>query len=241
MGSPYDDYIDYLECLEYGTHFTTEVKKLSGASPLVDMDALASHVGSAMTLVETELQKQGVNRSGVRLDRQDVETKTKAARKTLEKFYHYLGSLDDESGVDIEAFFAKGNLGTLAALKPADVAQRLGEVLRGFVVNTSVPNGASWKTKLEDAQSGLVAALSGKGSSTGTSIQGTSALVAARESFLVAYNGVAKKLVSGVLTVLGKKDDLRLYFKDMQVNESRSKDSGAEAPPAPTPFSPERP
>lgn len=241
MSNQYDDYIDYLECLEYGAHFTTEVKKLSGASQLVDMDALASHVGSAMALVETELQKQGVNRSGVRLDRQDVEAKTKAARKTLEKFYHYLGSLDDESAVDIEAFFAKGNLGTLAALKPADVAQRLGEVLRGFAVNASVPNGASWKTKLEDAQSALVAALSGKGSSTGTSIQGTAALVAARESFLVAYNGVAKKLVSGVLTVLEKKDDLRLYFKDMQVNESRSKDSRAEAPPAPAPFSPEGP
>lgn len=84
----------------------------------------------------------------------------------------------------------------------------------------ALPDGAKWKTRLEDAQSALVAALSGKGSSTGMTIQGTAALVSARQGFLVAYNGVAKKLIGGVLTSLGRKDDLRLYFKDLQVNES---------------------
>lgn len=229
-----DDYIDYLECLEYGTFFTTEVKKLAVASNLVDIDALRTYVGAAMQAVATELEKQGVNRSGVRLDRQDVEAKTKTMRKTLEKFYHYLGSLDDEAGVDIAAFFAQGNLGSLAALKPADVAQRAGEVIRGFAVNTTVPNGAAWKTRLEDAQTALVSALSGKGSSTGSSIQGTAALVDARQNFLIAYNGVAKKLVGGILTSLGKKDDLRRYFKDLQVNESSS-GAAADAPPVPAP------
>ena len=227
-----DDYIDYLECLEYGEFFTTEVQKLAGASNLVDIDALSAYVGTAMRSVATELEKQGVNRSGVRIDRQDVEVKTTTMRKTLEKFYHYLGSLDDDANLDIAAFFAGGNLGTLSALKPADVAQRANEVIRGFAANTAVPDGARWKTRLEDAQSALVAALSGKGSSTGTSIQGTASLVVARENFLNAYNGVAKKLIGAILTSLGRKDELRLYFKDLQVNESgRAK----PAPEEPTP------
>ena len=225
-----DDYIDYLECLEYGEFFATEVQKLTGTSNLVDIDALAAYIASAMQSVATELEKQGVNRSGVRIDRRDVEVKTTAMRKALEKFYHYLGSLDDD--LDIAAFFAGGNLGTLAALKPADVAQRAGEVIRGFSANTSVPDGARWKTRLEDAQSALVGALSGKGSSTGTSIQGTAALVAARENFLNAYNGVAKKLIGGVLTSLGRKDELRRYFKDLQVNES-SRTKPVADPPVP--------
>jgi hypothetical protein len=215
-----DDYIDYLECLEYGEFFTSEVKKLLGKTNLVDIAALGAHVTSAMQSVATELEKQGVNRSGVRIDRKDVEAKTVAMRKALEKFYHHLGSLDDDAGVDIDAFFAGGNLGGLAALKPADVVQRAAEVARGFAANTSLPEGAKWKTRLEDAQSALVGALSGKGASTGTSIQGTTALIAARQDFLLAYNGVAKKLIAGVLTSLGRKDELRLYFKDLQVNES---------------------
>ena len=226
-----DDYIDYLECLEYGEAFTSEVPKLAGASNLVDIAALTTYVTTAMQSVATELEKQGIKRSGVRIDRKEVELKTAAMRKALEKFYHYVGSLDDDAGADIEAFFEGGNLGSLAALKPADVAQRAADVIRGFAANTSLPDGAKWKTRLEDAQSALVGALAGKGSSTGTTIQGTAALVAARQGFLVAYNGVAKKLIGGVLTSLGRKDELRLYFKDLQVNES-SRAKPADEPPA---------
>lgn len=215
-----DDYIDYLECLEYGEFFATEVMKLSGASTLVDVAALVAHVDAATQGVANELQKQGVHRSTVRIDRQEVEVKAAAMRKTLEKFHHYLGGLDDDAAGDIEAFFAGGHLGALSALKPADVAQRAGVVLRGFAANTTIPDADKWRTRLEDAQAALVAALAGKGSSTGTSIQGTAALVAAREAFLVAYNGVAKKLVAGLLASLGRKTELRLYFKDLQVNES---------------------
>lgn len=225
-----DDYIDYLECLEYGEFFISEVRKLARASNLVDVDAIAAYVGSAMQSMATELEKQGVNRSGVRIDRRDVEVKTVAMRKALEKFYHYLGSLDDDADLDIAAFFEGGNMGTLAALKPADVAQRANEVIRGFASNTSVPDGARWRTRLEEAQSALVGALSGKGSSTGTSIQGTAALVAARQNFLLAYNGVAKKIIGGVLASLGQKDELRLYFKDLQVNESSRPKNTPEQP-----------
>ena len=228
-----DDYIDYMECVEYGEHFTTTTKDLAGLTNLVDINALVTFVETNMALVTTELDKQGVNRSGLRVDRREVEAKTTIARKTVQKFYHYLGSLDDDAGVDIEAFFAGGNLGPLAALKPADVAQRVGEVIRGFASNGAVPQGDAWKTRLETAQSELVAALGGKGSSAGTTIQGTAALVDARQQFLTAYNGVAKKLIGGVLTSLGRKDDLRLYFKDLQVNESGHAHPIAE--PAPTP------
>jgi hypothetical protein len=215
-----DDYFNYLECLEYGEHFTTEVQKLAGTSNLVNVVALAGYVGAAMNTVAAELEKQGIQRSNVRVDRQDVEAKTGAMRKVLEKFHHYLGGLDDDEAGDIAAFFEGGNLGNLSAMKPADVAQHAGTVLRGFAANTTVLDGAKWQTRLEDAQTALVAALAGKGSSKGSSIQATAALVAAREGFLVAYNGVAKKVVAGLLTSLGRKGELRLYFKDLQVNES---------------------
>ncbi len=44
----------------------------------------------------------------------------------------------------------------------------------------------------------------------------------AMQAFLVAYNGVAKRVIQAVLIKLGRKDELRLFFKDLQVNESSS-------------------
>ncbi len=70
-------------------------------------------------------------------------------------------------------------------------------------------------------------AIGDKSASTGKTIQGTVALVDARQDFLVAYNGVAKRLVQAVLIQLDRKDELKLYFKDLQVNEAST--------PAPAP------
>lgn len=219
-----DDHIDYLECLEYGDHFLNEVVSLAGKSTLVDISALKSYVASTMTAVATELEKQGVKRSSVRIDRQDVAAKVGALRKHVQKFHHYVGSLDDDQGFDVDAFFKGGNLGPVSTLKPADLVQFVGDVLRGFAAdaNKDLPDAAKWKTRLLDAQSALAAAIANKGASTGTTIQGTAALVAARQAFLVAYNGIAKRLVHAVLIQLDRKDDLRLFFKDLQVNETGS-------------------
>src|SRR5689334_283340 len=100
-----DDHIDYLECLEYGDQFLQQVDELAGKSKLVDIAELKTLVTSSMTAVATELEKQGIKRSGVRVDRQEVATKVGALRKHVEKFHHYLGSLDDDQGYDIDAFF----------------------------------------------------------------------------------------------------------------------------------------
>ena len=219
-----DDRIDYLECLDYGDHFIKEVDELVGKSKLVDVGELKSHVASTMTAVATELEKQGIKRSGVRVDRKDVAMKTAALRKDLEKFHHYLGSLDDDQGFDLDAFFKNGNLGPISTLKPADLGQYAGDVLRGFAVdaNKNLPDAAKWKLRLETTQSALVNAIGDKSASAGKTIQGTVALVAARQAFLVAYNGIAKRLVQAVLIQLDRKDELKLFFKDLQVNEESS-------------------
>lgn len=216
-----DDRIDYLECLDYGDHFNKEVDELVGKSKLVDVGELKSHVASRMTAVATELEKQGIKRSGVRIDRKDVATKTAALRKDLEKFHHYLGSLDDDQGFDLDAFFKNGNLGSISTLKPADLGQYSGDVLRGFAVeaNKNLPDAAKWKLRLETTQSALANAIGDKSASTGKTIQGTVALVEARKAFLVAYNGIAKRLVQAILIQLDRKDELKLFFKDLQVNE----------------------
>lgn len=60
----------------------------------------------------------------------------------------------------------------------------------------------------------------------------TAGLSEAREEFLTLYNGVAKRLIQGVLIELGRKDEYELFFKDLLVNESGStKKPAAEAPP----------
>lgn len=226
-----DDHIDYLECLEYGEHLVKEVPALAGKTPLVDITALVAYLSTSMTAVANELEKQGIKRSSVRLDRQEVSSKSAAVRKHLEKFHHFLESLDEDQGYDVPAFFPGGNRGPLSTLKPADLNQFAALVLRGFAApaNTNLPDGAKWKTRIETAQSDLAVAIGEKSASTGKTILATAALVDAREAFLVAYNGVAKRLVLAVLIKLDRKDELRLFFKDLQVNE------GSTPAPAPAP------
>ena len=232
-----DDRFDYLECLEYGDHFDKEIDELNGKSKLVDVGELKTLVASATAAVGTELEKQGIKRSGVRVDRKDVAAKVTILRKDIEKFHHYVGSLDDDQGFDLDAFFKDGNLGSISTLKPADLVQFAGDVLRGFAVdaNANIPDAAKWKLRLATSQSALKGAIADKSASSGNTIQGTVALVAARQAFLVAYNGIAKRLVQAVLIQLDRKDELRLFFKDLQVNE------GAAPPPAPNDATPVAP
>jgi hypothetical protein len=219
-----DDHIDYLECFEYGDHFLAEVDKLNGLTTIVNIADVKADVSAAMASLAAELDKQGIQRSSVRVDRKDVSEKTAALRKHIDKFFHYVSSLDDDQAFDIDAFFKGSNLGAISTLKPSDLAQRANDIGRGFAAdaNKNLPDAAKWKARIEDAKTALESAIAGKGTKTGNAIQGTTALVAARQAFLVAYNGVAKRAIQAVLIKLGRKDELRLFFKDLQVNESSS-------------------
>lgn len=228
-----DGYIDYKEVGEYANHFTSEAKKLLGASPLVDVAALLQLVGADATRVASELQKAGVQRGGLRSSASDVKTLAESTGKVIEQFWSYLGSLDGVK-VDIQAFFTGGTLGKHAKLKPADMRSKAQSVLRGFVANPKLPQGDVWQKRLTDSEAALGAALDGKGDAASGSITKTANLVAAREKFLVSYNGVAKRLVLGLLTALGREGEMGLFFKDLQVNE-KAPAKGKAAQPAPAP------
>lgn len=230
-----DDYIDYLECGEYGDHCVSEASKLVGLSEIVDVEALRTYVKGAVHAVDLELEKVGIKRSSLRDDRKLTQTKTAAGRKEIEKFFNYLGTLDDDVSFDRESFFPGGNLGPLAALKPADVEAKLGAVLRGFAAsaNSALPERDKWKGKLEKARDELVSSLASKGGTQADSITGTKGLVTARANFLLAYNGVAKPVIEGLLAKLGRRGEMRRFFKDLQVNETAPPKTpqGTEPPP----------
>lgn len=235
-----DRYIDSSEVREYGDHFISEAKKLIGASKLVDVEALIQRVAGDMASVGVELGKTGMTRSEARGAKTDTSDVTAKARRTVEQFWSYLGTLDDDVAVDVQAFFAGGKLGALASLKPADVQSKMGAVLKGFAAkgNAKLPDAAAWKAKLTAAEAALGATLAGKGSVKAGAVKDTAALTAARARFLVSYNGVAKKLVLGLLTALDRADELVLFFKDLQVQEGGA-DKAKE--PAPQPGAPVAP
>jgi hypothetical protein len=227
-----DPYIDHFEIREYTDHLDSTAKPLIGLSDIVDIAKLCARVGEKANAVDTELEKQGIKRGDLRTDRKDVEGKVEALRKAITKFHSYLHSLDDDVAFDMNAFFQGGNQGTLADLKPADVAQRAGAILRGFdaKANLNLPDAEGRKAKLAGARDALSTALGGKGSNTVGSVQATAELVAARDAWLSAYNG-AKRIVMGLLWMHGRKDEYRLYFKDLQVNEGGGGEAGTDEPP----------
>jgi hypothetical protein len=235
-----DNHIDYLEVREYTDDFVTAAKPLIGLSDIVDVAKLCARVSAKADAVDTELEKQGIKRSGVRGDRKDVEAKTEALRKAITKFHSYLNSLDDDVTFDMNAFFQGGNQGMLAALKPADLVQRAGAILRGFEVkaNVNLPDAEACKTKLAGARDALSTALGDKGGNVLASIQGTAELMAAREAWLNDYNGGAKRIIWALLAFLGRKNEYRLFFKDLQVNEGgggTGETPEQEPPPQDTP------
>jgi len=167
--------------------------------------------------VADELKKQGITRSDVHGGRKDVAALAEGLRKEIKRFHKHLGALDDGVKIDGTAFFAGGKLGKITTLKPADLVAKASKVLDGFdaAANAALPDGAKWKGKLTTARDALGAAVSGKGTAATQSIQRTAALVKAHEAFLATYNGVAKRLVYGLLVHLGRKSEYRLFFKDL--------------------------
>lgn len=226
-----DAYIDFFEVFEYGDHFLQQSKQLVGLSKLVDVTQLQTLVDASMKGVAIELEKAGIRRSDKRHDKKEADDKATTLRKEMERFHKHLGAQEGDAPIDAAAFFPSNKLGNVSQMKPADLAQKAGEILRGFnaPTNASLPDGAIWKGRLENARAALVAALAGKETTSAASIQATQGLTDARAAFLVAYNGVAKRLVLGLLASLDRKDELSLFFKDLQLNERRP----AKAAPAP--------
>lgn len=234
-----DRYIDYFEVDEYGTHFVQTAKSLIGACPLVDVQALINEVDTKTKAVNTELKKAGIQRSALRGEAGDVEHQAKKAGEELGRFWSFLNSLDEGIALDRQAFFQGDKQGAIAKLKPADLKARIVQVLIGFSAeaNKNLPDASKWQNKLEAARDGLGGALDSTGGAKGEVIQAGTALRNAREAFLTAYNGVAKRLILGLLVWLGRKDEYVYFFKDMQLSEGRSKgeapagDSGGKAEP----------
>lgn len=225
-----DRYIDEGEVSEYGRHFATEAKKLVGASELVDVEKLSARVLGAVEAVETEVAKARSQRSEVRTERGGTSEAEEALRDVVTRFHAYLRSLPKGTSFDFEAFYPGKNLGEVAALKPSDLKAKAADVLRGFDVprNAGLDAFASWKQEIAAAHEALDGALSGKSGATNRSMTATAGLAAARAQFLKTYNQVAKPIVRGMLNELGRGEELRLFFKDLAVQEGKARGGNGE-------------
>ena len=225
-----DSYIDYQEVEEYGNHFVQHVTSLEGASPLVDVAVLGARVQEAVKTVAAEMDKTGIKRSGVRDGKGSTTELSAAMLDVIERFYFHLRSLPKDTVLDFEAFFPKRNLGSLASLKASDMLKRGSAVLRGFASNAALTQLEPWQSELSAAHAALAAVVDAKGGAKTDSLKATTALQTARQDFLKIYNQIAKPLVKTVLTDLGRANEYRLFFLDLQVNEGGSSKS-PETPP----------
>lgn len=232
-----DTHIDYNEVIEYGEHSIRELKKLAGLSQLVNVEFLIDLLKEVLIRFQEKRMQTTITQSRLRADRVDTEAAAAKMRDRITRFYSYLNSLDpEEVSFDLQAFFPGGNLGQLAALKPADVLAKADEVLRGFQAeeNQSFPDRDNRLAKLLEAREALALALGEKEGKRGDAILDTSALNAAYEEFISLYSGTAKPVIRGLLNLLKRSDQLRLFFKDLQVNEGASAGQSEPQPPEPT-------
>jgi hypothetical protein len=227
-----DPYIDNHEAVLYGRYFFQHSEPLIGASPVFNVEALrqlvllkAEAIAAGMTVIDTP-------KSDVRTGRGVVEESNEELIDWLRRFHHYLQSLPASASVDVSAFFANGKLGKISKYKPEDMLARAETVMRGFTTPTSarVPSATEWQTDILLARTKLNDALTGKLGASNTASTSGGSLVQARAEFLHVYNKVAKRAIRALLAELGREDELRLYFRDLQVNEDRARpaEPGAE-------------
>jgi hypothetical protein len=216
-----DRYIDNREISEYGRYFWVRSARLVGASPLADIAELRQLILGAVEGLERERDSTRTQKSELRTGTSDVAEATPELSDALRRFFSALRTLPRTAVVDVEAFFPGGKLGSLNDLKPADLLGRADEVLHGFTVpaNVALPGAADWQREILTARTTLSDALTGKYQARGSAASSVSSLAAARARFLHVYNGLAKKLVQVVLTDIGRMDEYRSYFLDLQVNE----------------------
>ena len=218
MGDPY---IDYKEVSEYGRYLEARLEQLVGLSRLVDVPELRQRVLAAVEGVEAELKAIRLQQSSVRSGRASTSVAAEEMTGTLRRFHHHIETQPPGTSMDRAAFFPRETSGKLSRLKPADLLARADEVMDGFAVpvNAAMPDAAKWMGEITVKRLALADSLGGKhGARHGRSLA-TSALSAARERFLHVYNVVAKRLVYVLLADLGRLDEYRQFFLDLQVNE----------------------
>jgi hypothetical protein len=228
-----DTYIDNHEGVLYGRYFHRHSEPLVGASNVFNVGVLreivllrAENLHTAMTVADSP-------RSVVRTGRTEVDVASDEVLDRLRRFYYFLQSLPDSANVDVGAFFANRRLGNLSQQKPEDMMSRAETVLRGFTTPSSarVPNGVVWQTEIVDARTALADALVGKLGAANSTSTAVGSVARARAELLHVYNKVAKPAIRGLLAELGREGELRLYFRDLQVNEGRPRPPGTPAEP----------
>jgi hypothetical protein len=235
-GKPQEDsvdrYIDYREVSQYGRYFVDRVVELIGASPLVDVEALRQRVLAAVVAVEVGLLGTDTQKSSLRTERGGTEASAETLGDALRRYYAHLQSLPPQVSYDLTAFFPAGKIGPVGSLKAEDLLSRADDVLRGFMMpaNALLPGAATWQTEIVVAHANLAGAIGGKLSAAHGASGATGSLAQARERFLRVYHKVARPLIRGLLAELGREQELRRFFRDMQVQESRASGQPREEP-----------
>jgi hypothetical protein len=229
-----DPYIDYHEAVQYGRFFYQNVTPLIGASDVFNVEALRQVVLRAVDAVEAGLTVSDTPKTVVRAGRGTVETFSEEMADRLRRFYYYLLSLPASANVDVAAFFADGKQGKLSQYKAEDMLSRADTALRGFTTpaGATVPNGTAWQADIVVARGSLANALEGKLGAANTASTSVGSLAQARTEFLHVYNRVAKPAIRGLLAQLGREDEFRIYFRDLQVNEDRARPGAPTEPGA---------
>jgi hypothetical protein len=237
-----DRYIDNREVVEYGRHFLGEVVRLIGLSAAVDIAALQQLVQVVVEAMEGALSVANRQQSGARTGRTGTSAAKADTIDKLRRFHYHLKTLPQGTAFDLEAFFIGGAPGGIHRLKPADVLARAEYAVSGFSApaNAGLPGTPEWLPVLIDTRNELAAAIEGKRTARGGDKDAVGSLAEIRERFLNVYNNVAKRLVWAVLAEVGRLDDYRRYFLDLQVNEEGRRpvaepeipDDGTETPGA---------
>jgi hypothetical protein len=233
-----DKHIDCQEVSEYGRYFYNKSERLEGASPLVDIRLLRQRVLAVVEEAERYRTTTMVERSTVRGGRGNIGVASARLASDVRRFRHHVRAQPEEAGLDEEAFFPGGYV-TPAKRKPADLLAQGRDILAGFdaPANASLVNAAEWRATFAVSCASLDAALVDKHGAAHVASAGTEAQAETRRKFLALYNGMAKRLVRVVLQDIGRLQDYRMFFLDLQVNED-----GQAAPEAPyAPDAPETP
>jgi hypothetical protein len=236
-----DRYIDNREVVEYGRHFLREVRKLSGLSAVVDIAALQQVVQAVVDAMEAALAVANRQQSGARTGRTGTSGATAHAIDVLRRFHYHLKTLPQGTAFDFEAFFAGGKLDGIVRLKPADLLARADYAVTGFsaAANAGLPGTGEWLPAVLDARNALDAAIQGKQDARGNSKDASLSLSEIRDRFLNVYNNVAKRAVWVVLAEVGRLDDYRRYFLDLQVNEDGRRPEAEPETPGVEPGTPD--
>jgi hypothetical protein len=216
-----DKYFENREMVEYGQHFLREARRLIGLSPLVDIALLLQLVQAVVDAMMAALATAQTQKSGTRTGRVGTSEAVADTVDVLRRFHYHLKTLPQDTVCDPEAFFAKGVAGRLDRLKPADLLSRTEYAVTGFSVpaNAELPGAAEWQPAITTARDALAAAIAGKQEATSGNKDAVASVSEIRQSFLNLYNNVAKRLVWAALAEVGRLDDYRRYFLDLQVNE----------------------